>query len=138
MTGHTVDQTRQLIEWLDRTDIALLELSGPGQSVRLRRHGAGFESATSAPEPAAAAEAPPETTTVVRAHSVGLVLHAHPLREDALVRVGQQVSAGQTVALLKIGAVLLPVPAPRAGVVARIVAASHGVVGFGDPLVELE
>lgn len=137
MNEQTIDQARQLSEWLDGTDIALLELSGPGKLIRLRRHGAGY-GAHAAPQPPASTEVQAPARTVVRAGSVGIVLHAHPLREEALVRVGQQVSAGQTVALLKIGAVLLAVPAPRAGAISRVVAADESPVGFGDPLVELE
>lgn len=137
MNEQTIAQAQQLSEWLNGTDIALLELSGPGKLIRLRRHGAGY-SAHAAPQPPAAADVQEPPRTVVRAGSVGIVLHAHPLREDALVRVGQQVLAGQTVALLKIGAVLLAVPAPRAAVISRVVAANESPVGFGDPLVELE
>ena len=134
MSSH-IDRVRQLSKWLQDTDITLLELTGPGTSVRLRRDTAGaiLEQALPAAPPANEATA----TTVVRAGSVGVLLHAHPLRPEPLVRVGQQVSEGQPVALLKIGLVLLPVPAPRAGVVSRIVAANEAAVGFGEALIEL-
>jgi acetyl-CoA carboxylase biotin carboxyl carrier protein len=45
--------------------------------------------------------------------------------------------AGQVLGLLKIGALLLPVPAPRAGVVKTVLATEGSLVGFGDPLVAL-
>lgn len=137
MTEQTIDQARQLAEWLSGTDIALLELSGPGKLIRLRRDGAGY-SAHAAPQPPVANVVQESSRTLIRAGSVGIVLHSHPLRENTLVRVGQQVSAGQTVALLKIGNILLAVPAPRAGVISRVVAPNESIVGFGDPLVELE
>lgn len=137
MTGETMDEARQLSEWLSGTDIALLELSGPGKLIRLRRNGAGY-GAAAAPEAGDLLQVPASTTTLVRAGSVGLVLHAHPLRKDSLVRVGQPVVAGQPLVLLQIGVVLLAVPAPRAGVVSRVIAADQSLVGYGDPLVELE
>jgi acetyl-CoA carboxylase biotin carboxyl carrier protein len=137
MTEQAMDEARQLSEWLSGTDIALLELSGPGKRIRLRRDGAGY-SACAAPQQAAASETPASATTLVRAGSVGIVLHAHPLREETLVRPGQPVAAGQVLVLLQIGAVLLAVPAPRAGVVAGVIAANESLVGYGDPLVELE
>ena len=87
---------------------------------------------------AAAASGAPTPRTVVRAGSVGVVLLAHPLRTQPLVGVGQAVAAGQALALLRIGDVLLPVAAPRSGVVARIVAADGSAAGYGDPLVEIE
>jgi acetyl-CoA carboxylase biotin carboxyl carrier protein len=137
-----IEQVRQLSEWLQGTDITLLELTAPGEEViRLRRGGAGVPSATQptnfAPPVGWVREATPASTTVVRAGSVGLLLHTHPLRSEPLVKVGQQVAAGQALALLKIGLVLLPVSAPRAGVVSRIVAPDASAVGFGEPLIEL-
>lgn len=125
MTDPQIAQVRQLCEWLRGTDITLLELSGPGRVIRLRRDGSG-----TLPE-----VLPP---AVVRASSAGIALHAHPLRADPLVRVGQEVASHETVALLKIGLVLLAVPAPRAGTVSCITATHEAPVGFGDPLMELE
>jgi acetyl-CoA carboxylase biotin carboxyl carrier protein len=136
MTEQAMDEARQLSEWLSGTDIDLLELRGPGKVIRLRRNGAGH--APAAPPSPAADEAPASTATLVRAGSVGIVLHAHPMREETLVHAGQPVAAGQALVLLKIGAVLLAVTAPRAGVVTRVIAANDSLVGFGDPLVELE
>ncbi|HEX7892232.1 MAG TPA: biotin/lipoyl-containing protein [Ramlibacter sp.] len=134
MTDSHIARVRQLSQWLEGTDITLLELSGPGELVRLRRDPAG--ELTELPA-AAATSAPAPDATVVRAGSVGVLLLAHPLRTEPLVRVGQQVAAGQAVALLKIGLVLLPVAAPRAGIVRRIVAVHEAAVGFGSPIVEL-
>ena len=145
MSDSHIDRVRQLSGWLNGTDITLLELSGPGTFVRLRRNGdaptSGVQEVRAVqavqPPPSMQAASPIAAPTVVRAGSVGIALHSHPLRTDPLVQVGQQVVAGQTVALLKIGFVLLAVPAPRAGTVCRIVAPHEAPVGFGDPLVEL-
>lgn len=131
-----IEQVRQLSQWLQGTDITLLELSGPAGVVRLRRGSAGV-AARSQPTESPPRHAEPKAGTVVRAGSVGVLLHTHPLRSEPLVRVGQEVAEGQALALLKIGLVLLPVPAPRAGIVSRIVAAHEAAVGFGDPLLEL-
>ena len=134
MTAHAALQN-QLAEWLAGTDLTILELSGPATAFRLRRHGAGaaFETEPWPPAvtPAAAA------ATVVCAGTVGIVLLAHPLRTEPLVRIGQTVAAGQTIGLLKIGLVLLAVHAPHEGTVTRIVAPHETAVGFGDPLLEI-
>ena len=134
----SIDQVRQLSQWLNGTDIALLELSGPGKLIRLHRNGTAYGPQSTQRPVVPSNVQPPIAPTVVRAGTVGVVLHSHPLREEALVRPGQEVTAGQTVALLKIGVVLLAVSAPRAGIVSRIVAAHEAAVGFGDSLVELE
>jgi acetyl-CoA carboxylase biotin carboxyl carrier protein len=131
MTARQIDLVNQLSEWLAGTDITLLELSGPGKTILLRRNG----TSTHVETPAASVAT---TSTVVRAGSVGIVLRSHPLRSDPLVQVGESVTAGQTVALLKIGLILLAVQAPRAGTVSRIVATHEAAVGYGDPLLEIE
>jgi acetyl-CoA carboxylase biotin carboxyl carrier protein len=133
-----IEQVKQVSEWLQGTDITLLELTGPGTLVRLRRDHPGVASPVGWVREATPAIAATAATTTVRAGSVGILLHTHPLRTDPLVRPGQQVAEGQALALLKIGLVLLPVPAPRAGTVTRIVAAHETAVGFGEPLLELE
>lgn len=132
----TVDQVRQFSEWLSATDITLFELTGPGTSLRLRRTvGDAFDVLpATAPQPLAA---PPAATTVVRAGTVGIYLQAHPLRTEPLVRAGDEVQEGQAVAILKIGLVLLAVPAPCAGTVTRVVARHESAVGYGDPLIEI-
>lgn len=130
MTG-SLEEVRQLAQWLSGTGIDLLELSGPGRLIRLRRNESGLHVA----EPLAAE--PSSSATLVRAGSVGVLLHAHPLREQPLVRVGDEVAAGQVLALLKIGLLLLPVQAPHAGILTRVFAADQTTVGWGEPLFEL-
>jgi acetyl-CoA carboxylase biotin carboxyl carrier protein len=142
VTQSQIDQLRQLSQWLAGTDITLLELSGPDRVVRLRVDPAwqALQRARAAAPPPPTAPASPAAlpaTTIVRAGSVGVLLHAHPLRAEPLVNVGEKVAAGQTLALLKIGLVLLAVPAPRAGTLLRLLAADGSAVGFGTPLIEL-
>ena len=135
MTEQSIELARQLAQWLAGTDIELLELSGPGRFIRLRRGDAGVQpDMTAAP---GLIEVHSPTATLVRAHSVGVLLHTHPLREEPLVRVGDEVANGQALALLKAGSILLPVTAPRAGVVLRVMAADRTIVGWGEPLFEL-
>jgi acetyl-CoA carboxylase biotin carboxyl carrier protein len=134
MSEDAIAQVQQLTQWLAGSDIDLLELSGPGQSIRLRRHGSGAPAPLAVSVPAAVSSPP----TIVRASSVGVLLHAHPLREHPLVRAGQPIASGETLALLKIGTLLLAVTAPRAGTLARVLAAEGSTVGFGDVLFELE
>ncbi|VTU23586.1 acetyl-CoA carboxylase, biotin carboxyl carrier protein [Variovorax sp. SRS16] len=120
----TPAELEQLTAWLAQTDIGLLELRMPGGTVRLDN-----------PRPAARATAP---GTAIAAPSVGVFLHGHPLAEGPLVRAGECVRAGQPVGLLRIGPLLLPVAAPRDGVVAAMRAADGTLVGYGTALVELQ
>lgn len=123
----------QLSGWLAATDIAWLELRGPGVHLRLHNDGS-----TVVPVPNGAdLEFDAAEDLPVQAHSVGHFLHAHPLQAAPLVAPGQAVTAGQPLGLLRIGALLLPVTAPRPG---RFVghAVPHGnAVGYGTVLMRL-
>jgi acetyl-CoA carboxylase biotin carboxyl carrier protein len=53
------------------------------------------------------------------------------------VRPGARVQAGQTLGLLRIGVLLLPVTASRAGTVAAVRVEDGATVGYGAALVDL-
>ena len=125
-----LDELHQLSAWLAATDIRLLELSGPGAHLHLHHDGARVEVVDGKP-----AEIP---RPVARAGSVGIFLHHHPLREELLARPGARIRAGQTLGLLRIGSLLLPVTAPQDGIVANTLAGHGEAVGFGTPLVEYQ
>jgi acetyl-CoA carboxylase biotin carboxyl carrier protein len=133
-----IDQLEQLSEWLVATDIAVLELRGPGVHIRLRHDGARVDLV----EDAAPAAVEPTSAQVPRiiaaASSVGVFLHNHPLNDAPLARPGSTVHAGQVLGLLQIGTLLLPVNAPKDATVIGALVAHGESVGFGTPLVELE
>jgi acetyl-CoA carboxylase biotin carboxyl carrier protein len=115
----------EIAAWIAKTDIALLELRGPEGHLTLRR------------ERRAPAVASPARVGV-SAPSPGVFLHRHPLAETPLVRTGEAVQPGQILGLLRIGPLLLPLTAPRAGTVLGMRADHETLVGFGTRLVELE
>jgi len=125
----------QISAWLAGTDIALLELRGPGASLMLRQHHGRVT--LDLGENAACVERPLGAADRVTAASVGVFLHRHPLHEAPLVRLGERVQAGQTLGLLRVGTLLLAVPAPRPGIVAAMPVAHNTAVGFGTCLFEL-
>jgi len=134
-----IDSLQQLSASLDDAGIGLLELHGPGVLLRLGRDAAdaaptGERSvATSNTSKVAQSRG-----TTVNAPSAGVFLYAHPLQSAPLARVGAHVPAGAPVGLLQIGALLLPVPAPRAAVVTGLLVADGTLVGYGTPLVDLD
>lgn len=140
----TPPELQQVAAWLADTDIGLFELRTAHDHVRLRRGpgASGFvdETATPAMEDAASAGVPaaPPSVSAVTAASVGIFLHRHPLRATPLAATGTTVQAGQVVGLLQIGALLLPVAAPRAGVVASVLVDHGSLVGYGTTLLELQ
>lgn len=139
MNLHDKDAVRVLAERLACTDIDSLELAGPDLTLRLVRVSGGEVEAEFVPtefvDSDSAADASIET---LRAGSVGVLLIAHPMREEPLVQPGDSVAAGQALLLLQVGQVLLPVTAPCAGRVRRVLAAAGSRVGYGSALLEFE
>lgn len=114
----------QIAIWLAATDIAELELTGPGTHIHLRH-------------PAVTPTAPLPSRHTVTAPSLGVFLHRHPLHDTPLAPAGTAVAPGDLLGLLRIGSLLLPVTAPLAATVAGFHAAHDSLVGYGTPLVEL-
>jgi acetyl-CoA carboxylase biotin carboxyl carrier protein len=133
MTSSNTDRVRQLSDWLSGTDIARLELRGPGESICLQREGGRIVVTQDEPAPEHA-DAPSVAAT---AASVGVFLHRHPLHATAIAEPGTTVRCGQVVGLLQIGALLLPVASPCDGVVAAMLLEHGTTAGYGERLVEL-
>lgn len=133
-----IEQVQQLSAWLAATDIGLLELRGPEGHLCLRNDGARVEVVQDAAPAAARTQLAEAPSRVATAASVGVFLHRHPLRDAPLAAPGAAVRAGQTLGLLQIGALLLPVAAPHDGIVAGTLVAHGTSVGYGTPLVELQ
>jgi acetyl-CoA carboxylase biotin carboxyl carrier protein len=133
-----IEELQELSAWLAATDIALLELRGPDGHVRLRHDGARVQVVEDDVPARQEAQRTDGARLVAAAISVGVFLHRHPLREAPLAPSGARVRAGQTLGLLQIGSLLLPVCAPKDATVAGILVAHGTAVGYGTPLVELE
>ncbi|MHB0772889.1 biotin/lipoyl-containing protein [Bradyrhizobium sp. 1.29L] len=121
----------QLSSWLAEAGIDYLELSGPDRHLRLGRaiqQGLLVKSADAARADAA---------TTVKAPMVGTVLLGHPMGRVPFAPCGSLVRAGQTVALLQVGALLVPIDAPCDGVVVEVVAEEGALVGFGAEIARL-
>lgn len=110
--------------------IARLELSGPGHTLMLAR---GASAVDVVPE---AAELEAELVPVT-APALGTFLRTHPLHDKPLAADGEAVVAGQIIALLQVGVLLTPVPAPADGVIVAAIPEEGALVGFGDRLFDL-
>lgn len=138
-------ELREIAGWMAATDIGFLELRMPGATVRLGRRGDEVvtlddgrcnEAAPIAHPRGATKRSGPPVDTVSSA-SVGVFLHAHPCATTPFVRPGARVQAGQTLGLLRIGVLLLPVAASRGGTVAAVRVEDGATVGYGAALVDL-
>ena len=92
--------------------------------------------------PAAAAEAPAadpaQNPNAVTSPMVGTVYLSPEPTAPAFVKVGDQVSEGQTIIIVEAMKTMSQIPAPRAGTVKRILVEDKQAVEFGAPLVIVE
>lgn len=112
------DDVARIQQWMATAGITRLRLDGPNVSLDLGN----------------TVEAPVLT---VSAPAAGHFLTSHPLRADELAPPGAVVVAGDTIGLLRIGLLLLPVNAPGRGIVGPPRVTSGTLVGYGDALFDL-
>ena len=94
--------------------------------------------AAAAAAPAAAPEDPSQHPGAVTSPMVGTVYLAPEPGATAFVTVGAQVTAGQTVLIIEAMKTMNHIPAPKAGVVKRILVEDGSPVEFGAPLLIIE
>ncbi|WP_420010633.1 acetyl-CoA carboxylase biotin carboxyl carrier protein [Tateyamaria sp.] len=94
--------------------------------------------AAAAPAPTAAATDPAEDPGAVTSPMVGTVYMQAEPGAPSFIKVGQQVSEGDTLLIVEAMKTMNHIPSPRAGTVKRILVDDGAVVEFGAPLVILE
>lgn len=88
--------------------------------------------------PAPAAPAAERRGDLVKSPMVGTVYLQPQPGAPAFVKVGDKVTAGQTLMIIEAMKTMNPVPAPRAGTVVELLVGDGQPVEFGEPLLVLE
>ncbi len=99
---------------------------------------AAAPAATAATPVAAPTEDPAQNPNAVTSPMVGTVYLAPEPTAAPFVKVGDQVSEGQTVIIVEAMKTMNQIPAPRAGTVKRILVEDKQAVEFGAPLIIVE
>ncbi|AIX49488.1 MULTISPECIES: acetyl-CoA carboxylase biotin carboxyl carrier protein [Pantoea] len=152
-----IRKIKKLIELVEESGIAELEISEGEESVRISRSPAnvGYPMmqqayAAPAPQPAlAAAVAPvaaapveaakPEVSGhIVRSPMVGTFYRTPSPDAKAFVEVGQKVNAGDTLCIVEAMKMMNQIEADKSGVVKAILVESGQPVEFDEPLVVIE
>ena len=136
---------RELADILNETGLSEIEVERDGQRIRVARNAGPSLVQAYAPAPAAAL--PPiaaplvaEDAQPVRAGDtvtspmVGTVYLQPQPGSPQFVKVGDTVTAGQTLMLIEAMKTMNPIPAPRAGVVLELLVGDSQPVEFGEPL----
>ncbi|AEX23400.1 MULTISPECIES: acetyl-CoA carboxylase biotin carboxyl carrier protein [Vibrio] len=150
-----IRKIKKLIELVEESGIAELEISEGEESVRISRHGTAAAPApvhyaaapVAAPAPVAAApvaEAPAaEAPAVPAGHQVlspmvGTFYRSPSPDSKAFVEVGQKVSAGDTLCIVEAMKMMNQIEADKSGVVTAILVEDGQPVEFDQPLVVIE
>jgi acetyl-CoA carboxylase biotin carboxyl carrier protein len=149
---------RKLADILKDTGLSEIEVEHAGLKIRVAReltaapvnyvqHAAPAyaPAPVAAPAPAAApaaVEAAPAPAAVrgdaVKSPMVGTVYMSPQPGADAFIKVGDTVSAGQTLLIVEAMKTMNPISAPKAGKVVEILVEDAQPVEFGEPLVVIE
>jgi acetyl-CoA carboxylase biotin carboxyl carrier protein len=144
---------RRLADILTETGLSEIEVEHAGLKIRVAKQLAAApaqvtyaapaahapaHAATPAAAPAAAAEAAPAARVAgdaVKSPMVGSVYLQPEPGAEPFVKVGDTVTAGQTLMIIEAMKTMNPIPAPKAGKVVEVLVEDGQPVEFGEPLV---
>ena len=149
-----IRKVKKLIELLDESGIAEIEINEGEESVRISRYPTGAAAAVQyaaapmpAPVAAPAVAAPVETADdapaeisghTVNAPMVGTYYAASAPGVADFVKVGDKINKGETVCIIEAMKILNQIEADKSGVVKTILVENGQPVEFGQPLVVIE
>ena len=151
-----IRKIKKLIELLEESGLAEIEISEGEESVRIARFGQAAPVAQGAPMPAtivaaspapaaaappapAAAQAPPaRDENLVTAPMVGTFYASPAPGAKSFVEVGQEVRVGQVLCIIEAMKMMNQIESERAGKVVAVLAKNGEPVEFGQPLFAIE
>ncbi|WP_456413655.1 acetyl-CoA carboxylase biotin carboxyl carrier protein [Thiolapillus sp.] len=146
-----IRKVKKLIELLEASDIAEIEIHEGEESVRISRHGT-LPSPQAAPvAPAAPATAPAATAApaeeekepeleghVIHSPMVGTFYRAPNPGAKPFVNEGQSINAGDTLCIIEAMKILNQIESDKSGVVKRILVENGQPVEYNQPLFIIE
>lgn len=135
---------KELAELLAETGLSEIEWSDGAVKIRVARTVQAATVAVGAPAAALTVAAPPAADDpasnpgTVKSPMVGTAYTAPEPGAAAFVKVGDNVSVGQTVMIVEAMKTMNAIPAHRSGRVTRVLVENQSPVEFGQPLVVIE
>jgi acetyl-CoA carboxylase biotin carboxyl carrier protein len=150
-----IRKIKKLIELLDESNVAEIEIHEGEESVRINRHGSGApQYMMAAPPPAAGAPpvaAPPGAGTasvssapeiddacIARSPMVGTFYRSPTPGARAFVEEGQEVKVGDILCIIEAMKILNQIESERAGVIKKIMVENGQPVEYNQPLFVIE
>jgi len=144
MLSMDIRKVKKLIELLEESGIAEIEIKEGEESVRISRGVAQPVVAAAAapvpvtaalaPAPARESEAPRHEGQIVAAPMVGTFYNAPSPDSEPFVTVGQTVSPGDTLCIIEAMKIMNPIEADRAGTVTAVLIENGHPVEYEQPL----
>ncbi len=137
---------RTLAGLLDETGLSEIEYGKDGLNIRVAKNGTVITASPPTPiTPVAATVAPTDGGEDMASHPgavtspmVGVAYTSSDPDSPPFVKVGDQVSVGQTLLLIEAMKVFNPITATKAGKVVQVLVENGGPVEFGAPLMIIE
>ena len=146
-----IRKIKKLIDLIEESDIAEIEISEGEESVRISRHSAVAPvqyAAMPAPAPASAPVAIAATPAapveekisghVVKSPMVGTFYRSASPGSAAFVEIGQTVSVGQTICIIEAMKILNQIESDKSGKIKQILVENAHPVEYGQPLFIIE
>lgn len=145
-----IRKVKKLIELIEESDIAEIEIHEGEESVRINRYSSTQPVAVTqapAPAPIATISTAPQASAnkvkelsghVITSPMVGTYYDAPSPGSPAFVKLGQNVQKGDTLCIIEAMKILNQIEADKSGVVASILADNGHAVEFDQPLFIIE
>ena len=143
-----IRKIKKLIEIIEESDIAELEIKEGEECIRISRYSAAPAPVAYAPAPASAVSAatavtaaPAEEKTtghVVKSPMVGTFYRSASPGSKLFVEIGQAVVTGDTLCIIEAMKILNQIEADKSGVITQILVDNAEPVEYGQPLFIIE
>jgi len=143
-----VRKIKTLIELINSSDIAEIEIIEGEESVRISRYSSAAPVQMAAPAPVAAAPAigapaaapapEAEKGELIESPMVGTFYRASSPTAKAFVEVGQTVSVGDPLCIIEAMKMLNQIESEKSGVITKVLVENEQPVEFGQPLFVIE
>lgn len=131
-----IRKIKKLIDLMIESDLQAIEVKEGDQSIALTRRNpvvaAGVQSIPTVVAAAPVAKTP--RGAVETSPMVGVFYAAQSPGEPPFVKVGQTISAGETLGIIEAMKIMNPIEATQSGVVEEILVKNGEVIQFGQPL----
>lgn len=144
-----IDKVKKIIELLEESGMAEIEIVEGKESIRISRYGASSIAPIQAPAHVAAAPeildpvAKVAQTTTVDTHSitspiVGTFYGSASPDSEAFVKVGQQINQGDIICIIEAMKIMNKIEADQSGIITEILCNDGDGVEFGQTLVMIK